>query len=795
MGAYLSGTECVVCMCVYVCVDCMCVWQVIAMGMQTYWKSKWNRLDVVIVVTSDLEMILSFIVPGGVSFLKLFRVFRALRPLRIAAAKMPGLSILVRTAELSFPPLCNTMVLVTAAALLLGLFMMQLMAGQMNHCTDPEVWTKPQCVGLDGDGVQREWLRYYVNFDNLGQALFAQLILATQDDWPAHMLIGTDITGAHTGPANDQSLYLSLFYMVSVVAMAFVVINMVVGVFVDNYQAVLKEREKEKEERSGPDKPALTEKDMPDLFDDPPAGSLRAALLLIVRNKKFDLLIAFFISSNVLAMTIESYKRHSWQSNFDDVSNTFFALVFGAECIIKMTALRTRRYLDDNYNKFDFFLVMVTFLGYVMDALDRFISISPNTLRMLRMLRILRILRALRLIRSLEGLQKVMQTLALSSSACANLVSMLMLVFFMFSVVLVNWFGTLCVAGDEAQPGKLGVTCLFTPEDSLLDPHAHFQGVGIAIYTLFRIATGDDWGSVMESATLQAPRDQAWSFSLRPREPIRDDAWNMYEDLLGESKKSQETVLAREIAVQALTKWYELVEGREDEEGWPTPGGDGEEYVQLARLVLPNCLTDDEAKYLQDKGVANCSVPGNYHSSGPLTCATTCGDLPIVVYTAFYLFFAVAAFVLFQLVIGVLIDIYIKVGDEKDNPPPCPGCQHLTVKVLKRIQRRWVLNARAKAGAEVPAVMARAASQKRLRVNGSSNRVAPAPPTIKAAAHAPPISEVTERVVEQPGPAKAGPPENADMATGVQGRQSSGATPEPQPPHADEPDSTASATG
>jgi len=150
---------------------------VVHLGAKVYIKSGWNKMDIIIVVTSDLEMILSRCIEGGVEFLKLFRIFRALRPLRIVATRMPGLSVLVRTAEISVQPLANTMVLVMAAGLLLGLFMMQLMGGSMNYCTDSGVWTEPQCVGLDDDGVQRQWLRYYINFDNLGQALFAQLIL------------------------------------------------------------------------------------------------------------------------------------------------------------------------------------------------------------------------------------------------------------------------------------------------------------------------------------------------------------------------------------------------------------------------------------------------------------------------------------------------------------------------------------------------------------------------------------------------------------------------------------------
>ena len=732
-------------------------WQVIALGMQKYWNSAWNKLDVVIVLTSDLEMILSYIVSGGVGFLKLFRVFRALRPLKIASAKMPGLRILVRTAEKSFKPLCNTMVLVIFIAGILGLFMMQLMAGQMNYCTDVSVWTKLQCVGVDEDGVQREWLRPYVNFDNIGQAIFAQLILATQDDWPSHMLTATDISGAFTGPSSDQYMSLSLCYMISVIAMAMVVINMVVGVFVDAYQEVL--TEKEEEQKSGPKVAALKEKDMPDMFEDPPAGSRRGALFFIVRHKRFDQFIALAISANVLAMTIESYKRHRWQSSFDDVSNMFFALVFGAECIVKIMALRVRRYLADGWNKFDFFLVMISFLGYLLDSLERIISIDENTVRMLRMLRILRILRALRLIRSVEGLRKVMQTLTQSASACANLVSMLILVFFMYGVVLNNLFGTLCVAGDEAQPGKLGVTCFFTPTDQMLDPHAHFQGVGIAVYTLFRIATGDGWGSLMESTTLQQPRDQTWTFTLRPRDPINDDAWSMYVDLLGPPvNTTQKTVKARDVAVQALAKWYALVEGREEEAGWPTPKGDGENFLQLARLVLPNCLTDDEATYLQDHGVADCAVPGDYHSSGPLQCTATCGHIPILVYLAFYSFFAVAAFVLFQLVIGVLIDIYIKVGQVSDNPPPCPGCEELSVKTLKRMQRRWFFNACAKSKTvrKEPVIRNPAGY-------ASSNRIAPALPTVTSVAHAPPVNTTAVKVIEQP--VRGDPPEGSNRKT------------------------------
>jgi uncharacterized protein YneF (UPF0154 family) len=697
--------------------------QVIQLSFREYVKDPWNKMDIVIVFTSDLEMILSVAMGDKVGFLKLFRVLRTLRPLKLAKKHLKGLPVLVRTATKSAKALANTMVLVMAFGLLLGLFMMQLMSGMMNSCSDASVWTRTLCTGVDEDGAPREWKRYYINFDNLGQALFAQLILATQDDWPAHMLIGTDISGKHTGPSSNISLYIALFYMISVVAMAFVVINMVVGVFVEAYFGAKAELLEDCE-----DNPPLTEKDLPKLFQDPAIGSFRSKLLLIVTSKDFDRLIAVFICCNIVAMCFESYKRNTWQREFDLVSNSFFALVFGAECIAKIVAMRTRRYLDDNFNKFDFFLVMVTFFSFLSDSLSGFVS--GDILRMLRMLRMLRILRAMRLIRSFKGLQMILHTLIRSFSHCSSLLAMLLLIFFMFSVVLVNWFGSMCVDGDQARPGLLGVTCLFTPEDRLLDRHAHFQGVGIAIYTLFRIATGDAWGEVMEATTLEPPTVGTWGFGTRSREPVSDAAWDMYQTLLSPPDSvRQAEVRAVDIAVESLRKWYSIVKGREEEDGWPMHDEVVASYVKLARLALPNCLTDGEAAYLQEKGVADCAVPGDYISSGPLQCAGTCGFTPIVTYLAFYLFFAVSAFVLFQLVIGVLMEIYLEVQDEALKTPTCPGCGDLTVNVMKRITRRWILNAHAKAAiraggghSDDPAVHLRTKSVARMR---SNNRVAP----------------------------------------------------------------------
>lgn len=65
---------------------------------------------------------------------------------------------------------------------------MQLLSGRMYNCSDQLIHMKKDCVGFDDNGNARSWDRYDVHFDNIYQAVRSMFILATQDDWPEHMV-------------------------------------------------------------------------------------------------------------------------------------------------------------------------------------------------------------------------------------------------------------------------------------------------------------------------------------------------------------------------------------------------------------------------------------------------------------------------------------------------------------------------------------------------------------------------------------------------------------------------------
>jgi len=477
------------------------------------------------------------------------------------------------------------------------------------------------------------------------------------------------------------------------------VINIFVGVFVDCYLAASAEMDASAD-------PDLKEKrpKVKRVFNDPTHG-LKKMVFDVVEHQKFDMFIAFFIVTNVISMAFDSFKPSEWQQDFDLVANYFFSLIFGWECVAKMYSLNSRRYFTSGWNKFDFFIVMVSFAGVFIDSLGNAVPINPTVLRILRIFRIFRILRAFRIFKSLKGLQQIVMTLASSLPAIMNLFSFLLLLFFIYSILGVMVFGAMCKDGDQGFEGLYAVRCMLSPEDLLLDPHATFETVAWSLLTLFRVATGDAWGDILDQVAAVAPHGAG-------SRPVLDTTWTVLTDLLGadpasvyppgdpfltqfglsavETGMTRGSASALDIAKVAIWHWNATSHGQEESWDWPYPTGHARGWIVLARMALPTCLHSEETMDLQKVGLMDCKSTDGYD----LSCSTTCG-VEWVANIYFMTFYIGASFVLLQLVIAVLMEQLIGNG-EVQEAPKIPGCETLGAAVFARMFNKWQLNARFK---------------------------------------------------------------------------------------------------
>jgi hypothetical protein len=474
------------------------------------------------------------------------------------------------------------------------------------------------------------------------------------------------------GPYANKNPFVALFYVFCLLVSSFLVINLVISVFVDAYYTASSKIIISEENKVEP------RVKFPPHFDDS-VGQFRGTATSVLMTSAFDMFIAFFIITNITTMAFESYKQSSWQIEFALTTNIIYTLVFGWECMTKLFAFCSKRYFAGGWNRFDFFIVIISYLGILLDGLGTSVPMDPRTLRVLRLFRIFRILRAFRILKSAKGLMRILSTLVRSLPALRNLGMLLALLFFIFAVLGVSLFGGVCVAGEESAPGMEAVRCVFSEDNPPLDPKANFRDLGHALLALFRVATTDGWSSLMYSVLVMPVRK-----TVNP--DILTTLVHLEKSLNDSSLVLPMSTDYMTVAKVALSGWKAAVTRENNTfftDSWPYPNERAVAYMDIAKTILLNCITDEEAAALEAAKLIDCTALGFERP-----CSSTCAER--ISGTLFFgIFTLISAFVIMQLVIAVLLDQLKNTSDKAEARVRTPGCEMLKLKAFARMQRRW----------------------------------------------------------------------------------------------------------
>lgn len=460
-------------------------------GRDAYLSDSWNIMDGTLVGFSLFDLLLSVVAdrsPRIFAILRVFRLLRSLRPLRVINRLM-GLKLVVQTLLLSLRPIGNIVLICCTFFIIFGILGVQLFKGTFYYCDGPDpleimrtVKTKEDCLM----NHKNRWVNRKYNFDNLGQALMALFVLSSKDGWVNIMYTGLDAVGVDIQPRENYNEWRLLYFISFLLLVAFFVLNMFVGVVVENFHRCRKEQEMEEKARRAEKRQRKLDKRRRKLREPPyysNYGKFRLLLHKWVTGGYFDLLIAAVIGFNVVFMSLEHYQMPPKLVHLLKVSNYFFTAAFILEAAIKTTALGMRRYLKDRWNQLDVLIVAMSIIGIIFEEMDSFtLPINPT---LLRVLRVMRIARVLKLLKMAKGIRALLDTVMQALPQVGNLGLLFFLLFFIFAALGVELFGRL-ECNDEY------------PCSGLMDQHAHFQNFGLAFLTLFRVATGDNWNGIMK---------------------------------------------------------------------------------------------------------------------------------------------------------------------------------------------------------------------------------------------------------------------------------------------------------
>ncbi|XP_037914604.1 voltage-dependent T-type calcium channel subunit alpha-1G isoform X4 [Hermetia illucens] len=465
-------------------------------GQDAYFTSGWNIMDGSLVTVSIIDLLMSLVSessPRIFGILRVFRLLRSLRPLRVIN-RAPGLKLVVQTLLSSLRPIGNIVLICCTFFIIFGILGVQLFKGTFYYCEGEHtkgVKNKTDCLAIEGN----VWVNRKYNFDDLGKALMSLFVLSSRDGWVNIMYTGLDAVGVDQQPIPNYNEWRLLYFIAFILLVGFFVLNMFVGVVVENFHRCREEQEKEEKIRRAAKRALQMEKKRRRMHEPPYYTNYSPTRMFVhnvVTSKYFDLAIAAVIGLNVVTMAMEYYMMPVALEYALKIFNYFFTAVFILEAIMKLVALGFKLYMKDKWNQLDVGIVILSIVGIVLEELET--NIIPINPTIIRVMRVLRIARVLKLLKMAKGIRALLDTVMQALPQVGNLGLLFFLLFFIFAALGVELFGRLECSEEIPCQG--------------LGEHAHFANFGMAFLTLFRVATGDNWNGIMKD-TLRDNCDDA----------------------------------------------------------------------------------------------------------------------------------------------------------------------------------------------------------------------------------------------------------------------------------------------
>ncbi|XP_032727992.1 voltage-dependent T-type calcium channel subunit alpha-1G isoform X33 [Lontra canadensis] len=455
-------------------------------GERAYLRSSWNVLDGLLVLISIIDILVSMVSDSGtkiLGMLRVLRLLRTLRPLRVIS-RAQGLKLVVETLMSSLKPIGNIVVICCAFFIIFGILGVQLFKGKFFVCQGEDtrnITNKSDCAE-----ASYRWVRHKYNFDNLGQALMSLFVLASKDGWVDIMYDGLDAVGVDQQPVMNHNPWMLLYFISFLLIVAFFVLNMFVGVVVENFHKCRQHQEEEEARRREEKRLRRLEKKRRKAQCKPYYSDYSRFRLLVhhlCTSHYLDLFITGVIGLNVVTMAMEHYQQPQILDEALKICNYIFTVIFVLESVFKLVAFGFRRFFQDRWNQLDLAIVLLSIMGITLEEIEVNASLPINP-TIIRIMRVLRIARVLKLLKMAVGMRALLDTVMQALPQVGNLGLLFMLLFFIFAALGVELFGDLeC---DETHPCEG------------LGRHATFRNFGMAFLTLFRVSTGDNWNGIMK---------------------------------------------------------------------------------------------------------------------------------------------------------------------------------------------------------------------------------------------------------------------------------------------------------
>lgn len=451
-----------------------CLLKIVAQGFcldeGAYLRESWNQLDFFIVVSSVASYLLEQL---SIPFIKVVRILRVMRPLRFIS-KNANIKIVVVALLDSLHGILNVSLVILMLWVMFASFGISIYRDRFGYCQDTDNFN----VGVNECRVP--WTNYEYNFDNIYSAMFTLLVIATFDGWMPILGVAVNSNLPENGPTVDNSRYLSYaYFVVFIIVIPIFFINLFIGVIF--YHFVISEK-KFKNVLLTDSQIRWIQLQKLIITLEPkyaqlrqPANRFRRLCYRVIHHRYFEILVLLIICGSIVNMAL-SYDDApaDFLARLEVVDQVFMGF-FVVEIAVKVLGLGVLGYFSQKWNQFDFFIVVFGITDLLMNSFfSKEMLVFQTGPKILRAVRMLRIGRLLRLIKKFDGMLKILQTLVFSLPMTFNVLALLLLIFFVYTIIGCSLFG-----------------------DIPMDDYVNFKNFLFGMMTLFKMSTTDDWSSTM----------------------------------------------------------------------------------------------------------------------------------------------------------------------------------------------------------------------------------------------------------------------------------------------------------
>ena len=491
----------------------------------TYLQDNWNKIDALIVCCSFIEFhnitqkYFSYNnSASSVEFLKVLRLLRTLRPLRFISHKNK-LKFIITSLFDSIFPIINALFILIVVLFMFSTVGISLFYSYFHNCY---ILKSDGNFHLATDSFNNLLAMYEIKNDmpsissfcdnkfngimdtgppfkysNLITSLITSYILSTMEDWPEIM-----------NTYRIYNEYFGIYFIVFNLVVAYFFLNLFTGIMFKYFnEAYKKEQEISKDDKKAPKYYDFLSQIMGAqsnylIWNKPINGTFRYYLREIVDNEIFEntIIIAIFLNMITMSLTYEGCPEKL--SNLLKLINYLFTFIFMLECFIKLLAYGIRPYFHVAWNKFDFFIVIISIVDWVVADIDGIDSSFLKTFQIIRVLKVLRVSRVIRLVKALKGLEKLIQTLQWSFEALINILTLMILIFSILALL-----GCYLYDGNKYEN--------FKDKFVYINEYYNFDNFYNSYLLIFRCATGENWNSIMnEMAYREDGREEGYSIAF-----------------------------------------------------------------------------------------------------------------------------------------------------------------------------------------------------------------------------------------------------------------------------------------